>query len=166
MKYEVRISGKTRRVEIDRDVDRWRISLDDSPVDADARELAPGTFSILLNGWAYEVYVTPGSDGTLTVQAGHDQWKVEVIDPRAWQGRRHGAADAEGQQQILAPMPGKVIRILVHQGAQVTAGQGLLVVEAMKMQNEIRSPKNGVVQRLDVKEGQAVNAGQVLVWID
>jgi biotin carboxyl carrier protein len=63
-------------------------------------------------------------------------------------------------------MPGKVIRVLVQEGGQVEAGQGLLVVEAMKMQNEIRSPKNGVVERLHAKEGQTVNAGQVLAWID
>jgi biotin carboxyl carrier protein len=166
MKCEVRISGKTRRVQIERDADRWRISIDGMPVDADAVEIAPGTFSILLDGTAYEVHVTPGSDGTLTVQTGHHEWKAEVVDPRAWQGRRHRGVDTEGRQEILAPMPGKVIRVLIQQGAQVEAGQGLLVVEAMKMQNEIHSPKSGMVERLHVKEGQAVNAGQVLAWID
>jgi biotin carboxyl carrier protein len=166
MKCEVRISGRTRRVDIERDANRWKISLDGAPVDADTVEIARGTFSILLNGIAYEVRVTPEPDGTLMVQAGHDEWKAEIIDPRTWQGRRHGGVDAEGRQEILAPMPGKVIRVLVEEGAQVEAGQGLMVVEAMKMQNEIRSPKNGVVERLHAKEGQTVNAGQVLAWID
>jgi biotin carboxyl carrier protein len=166
MKCEVRISGKTRRVDIDRDADRWKIFLDGTPVDTDAVEISPGTFSILLNGIAFEVRVTPEPDGTLIVQAGHDEWRAEVIDPRAWQGRHHGGVDTEGRQEILAPMPGKVIRVLVQEGGQVEAGQGLLVVEAMKMQNEIRSPKNGVVERLHAKEGQTVNAGQVLAWID
>jgi biotin carboxyl carrier protein len=63
-------------------------------------------------------------------------------------------------------MPGKVVRLLVKLGDKVTAGQGLLVVEAMKMQNEVRSPKTGTVERLLAKEGQPVNAGQVLAWID
>jgi biotin carboxyl carrier protein len=72
----------------------------------------------------------------------------------------------EGRQEILAPMPGKVIRVLAAVGDAVEAGQGLLVVEAMKMQNEIRSPKSGKVERLLVKEGQNVNAGEVLAWVE
>jgi biotin carboxyl carrier protein len=70
--------------------------------------------------------------------------------------------EAQGRQQIVAPMPGKVVRVLVSAGDEVAAGQGLLVVEAMKMQNEIRSPKQGKVERFEVQEGQAVNAGEVL----
>jgi len=89
-----------------------------------------------------------------------------VADPRAWRGRRHGTVEAEGRQAIAAPMPGKVIRLLVKAGDKVQAGQGVLVVEAMKMQNEVKSPKSGRVERLLAKEGQPVNAGEVLAWID
>jgi biotin carboxyl carrier protein len=166
MKCDVRISGKIRRVEVHRDADRWYISLDGSPVDADAIQIAPGVFSILLNGRSYEIRVTPSADGALALQAGHDELAAEIIDPRAWRGRRHGAEEAAGRQQIIAPMPGKIVRVLVKEGDQVESGQGLLVVEAMKMQNEIRSPKGGVVGRLRAKEGQPVNAGQVLAWIE
>jgi len=67
---------------------------------------------------------------------------------------------------VAAPMPGKVVRLLVQAGDRVEAGQGILVIEAMKMQNEIRSPKSGVVERLHAREGQAVNAGEVLAWVD
>jgi biotin carboxyl carrier protein len=70
--------------------------------------------------------------------------------------------EAEGRQQIVAPMPGKIVRVLVKAGDRVEAGQGLLVVEAMKMQNEIRSPKSGTVERVLAEESQAVNAGEVL----
>jgi len=73
--------------------------------------------------------------------------------------------EAEGRQQIVAPMPGKVVRLLVQQGEKVEAGRGLLVVEAMKMQNEIRSPKTGTVERLLVTDGQAVNAGEVVAVV-
>jgi biotin carboxyl carrier protein len=83
-----------------------------------------------------------------------------------WRGRRHGALEAEGRQQITAPMPGKVVRVLLQEGDTVEAGQGLLVVEAMKMQNEIRSPKSGRVEKLFAKEGLAVNAGDVLAWVE
>ena len=166
MKFEVRIDGRGSIVELARDGDHWQISIDDRIVDADAVEIAPGIFSILLNGKSYEVRVTPSPAGALTLQTAHQEFVAEVIDPRAWRGRRHGTLEAEGRQQILAPMPGKIIRVLVQAGEKVEVGQGLLVVEAMKMQNEIRSPKSGTVERLLVKEGQPVNAGEILAWID
>ena len=166
MKFEVRIDGRASIVELAPDADRWQISIDDRPIDADAVEIAPGIFSILLDGRSYEVRVTPTPAGALTLQTAHQEFTAEVVDPRAWRGRRHGTLEAEGRQQILAPMPGKIIRVLVQAGEKVEAGQGLLVVEAMKMQNEIRSPKSGTVERLLVKEGQPVNAGEVLAWVD
>jgi biotin carboxyl carrier protein len=166
MKFEIAINGNARTVEIEREGRDWRISIDGELVDADAVEIAPNIFSILLNGKSYEVRVTPSPNGALTLQTAHQEFTAEVVDVRAWRGRRHGALEAEGRQQILAPMPGKIIRVLVQPGEKVEAGQGLIVVEAMKMQNEIRSPKSGTVERLLVKEGQPVNAGEVLAWID
>lgn len=166
MKFEVYIGKQTRVVELERGDARWRIALDGQPLDADAVEIAPNTFSILLRGQSHEIRVTPSPNGTLTLQTGIEEFTAEVIDPRAWSGRRHSAVEAEGRQQIIAPMPGKVVRLLVKTGDAVEAGQGLLVVEAMKMQNEIRSPKSGVVERLLAEEGQAVNAGEVLAWVN
>jgi biotin carboxyl carrier protein len=170
MKFEIHIAappGKkaTRVVELQHINNTLHISLDGLPVQTDAVEIGPNTFSILLSGQSFEVRVTPLPDGTLQLQAAEHEFIAEVIDPRAWRGR-HTAAEAEGRQQILAPMPGKVIRVLVEAGDNVEVGQGLLVVEAMKMQNEIRSPKSGTVERLLAKEGQIVNAGEVLAWVD
>jgi biotin carboxyl carrier protein len=92
------------------------------------------------------------------------EFRAEVIDPRSWR-RRHGAGiELEGRQQLVAPMPGKIVRVLAAAGQEVTAGQGLLVIEAMKMQNEIRSPKSGIVEKL-AREGQTVNAGEVLAIV-
>jgi biotin carboxyl carrier protein len=166
MKYEVHIGGKTRVVELTRNSESWRVSLDGVALDADAVEIATNTFSILLDGESFEVRVAPMPDGSLTLHTGIVEYVAEVVDPRAWRGRRHGALEVEGRQQIAAPMPGKVVRVLVKVGDAVEVGQGLLVVEAMKMQNEIRSPKSGRVEKLFVKEGQAVNAGEILAWVD
>jgi biotin carboxyl carrier protein len=149
-------------VELEREADHWKISLDGQPVNADAVKIDPNTLSLLLEGQSYEVRVTPSPDGVLKLQTRLQEFTAEVVDPRAWRGRRHGALEAVGRQQIVAPMPGKVVRILVQAGDKVEAGQGLFVVEAMKMQNEIRSPKGGTVERLHVKEGQPVNAGEAL----
>lgn len=163
MKYEVRISGKTLTVELERHADGWQARIDgESETLADVAEIAPSVFSVLLSGQSHEVYVTPSSAGQLQLQSGGREFSAEVVDPRSWRGRRHGGAEAEGRQQIVAPMPGKVVRLLAKVGDAVEAGQGLLVVEAMKMQNEIRSPKSGTVERVLVAEGQAVNAGEVL----
>jgi biotin carboxyl carrier protein len=167
MKVEVHLNSaaggtKKRVVELEREGSGYRVSLHGESVMADAVQIAPNTISVLLDGHAFEVHVTPSLDGKIKLQSGPHEFAAEIHDPRAWRGWRHGAAEAEGRQQIVAPMPGKVIRVLVRAGEEVQAGQGLLVVEAMKMQNEIRSPKAGKVERLQVKEGQNVNAGEVL----
>jgi biotin carboxyl carrier protein len=166
MKFEVRIGNKSRIIELERNADHWRIALDGQTLDADAVEIAPNTFSILLRGQSHEIRVTPSPNGTLTLQTSLEEFTAEVLDPRAWSGRRHSALEAEGRQQVVAPMPGKVVRLLVKAGDAVEAGQGLLVVEAMKMQNEIRSPKSGTVERLLAQEGQPVNAGEILAWVE
>jgi biotin carboxyl carrier protein len=162
MNYEVRISGVAHTVEIERDAEGWQARLDGKPSAADVIEIAPNNFSVLLSGRSHEIHVTASPGGQLQLQTGGCEFTAEVIDPRSWRGRRHGGAEAEGRQQIAAPMPGKVVRVLVKAGDAVETGQGLLVVEAMKMQNEIRSPKSGTVELVLVAEGQAVNAGEVL----
>jgi biotin carboxyl carrier protein len=162
MKYEVRISGKTHVVELARQSHAWQAGFDGQPGKADVVEVAPNVFSVLLQGQSHEVYVTPSPDGQLQLQTGGFAFTAEVLDLRWWRGRRHAGREAEGRQQVAAPMPGKVVRVLVQAADTVQAGQGLLVVEAMKMQNEVRSPKSGTVERVLVAEGQAVNAGEVL----
>ena len=162
MKYEVHISGKTHLVEFERNSEGWKACLDGGSVAADVVETAPNTFSVLLAGRSHDVYATPSLPGQIQLQTNGHEFIAEVFDPRSWRGRRHGTGEAEGRQQIVAPMPGKVVRLLVKGGDAVAANQGLLVVEAMKMQNEIRSPKSGTVERVLVTEGQAVNAGEVL----
>lgn len=166
MKFDVHLNGaggaRKHTVELEPSGAGYNVILDGQPIQADAALIAPSTVSVLIGGQSFEVHVTPSLDGQLKLQSGPHEFTVELQDPRAWQGRRHGTLEAKGRQQIIAPMPGKVIRLLVTTGEEVEAGQGLIVVEAMKMQNEIRSPKKGKVERMQVKEGQAVNAGDVL----
>ena len=166
MKFEIRISGKTRIVELSQEDGHLRILLDGISLDADAVEVVPNTYSIVLAGESHEVQIAPLPDGRIKLHTGLAEFVAEVADPRAWRGRKHGALEAEGRQPILAPMPGKVIRLLVNEGDNVEAAQGLVVVEAMKMQNEVRSPKSGKIERLLAKEGQAVNAGEILGWVE
>jgi len=151
-------------VEVTRTENILRIERDGSAIEADAHKLSPGIYSILINNRSFEARVELHRDG-MHVHVGGREFTIDIADPRAWRGRRGGALEAEGRQEILAPMPGKIVRLLVEQGAKVTAGQGLLVVEAMKMQNEIKSPKSGTLEKLLVKEGVAVNAGETIAVV-
>jgi biotin carboxyl carrier protein len=168
MKFEIQLTGaggkRKHVVEFERDVSA--VSLDGRPVDADAIQIGPNVVSVMLGGQSFEFHISRSPDGTLKLRCGQHEFSADLTDPRAWRGRKHGAVEVEGRQEILAPMPGKVVRVLAAVGDTVEAGQGLLVVEAMKMQNEIRSPKSGKVERLLVKEGQNVNAGEVLAWVE
>lgn len=170
MKFEIELTGRgvkrKRVVEFERTSDVSTISLDGHIVDADAIQIAPNVVSVMLGGQSFELHILRSTDGTLKLRCGQHEFSADITDPRAWRGRKHGAVEVEGRQEILAPMPGKVVRVLAAVGDAVEAGQGLLVVEAMKMQNEIRSPKSGKVERLLVKEGQNVNAGEVLAWVE
>lgn len=164
MKLEVEVEGKTRSVELERVGQRLRCLLDGKPIEADAVEVAPRIYSILIGGQSLETRVEPSSAGLRVSVAGFE-FAATIRDARQWRRHRGERLDAEGRQQVLAPMPGKVIRVLVKTGDAVEAGQGLLVVEAMKMQNEIHSPKTGTVERLLAAEGQTVNAGEILAIV-
>lgn len=177
MKLEIRI-GATRanaphgatasipaqNIDVSRDGNRIRVEIGGRVIEGDAVEVATGTYSILVGGHSYEVRVEPAHGG-LRAHVGVQEFAVAIEDPRAWRKRRGGALEAEGRQEVAAPMPGKVVRVLAKQGDDVEAGQGLFVVEAMKMQNEIRSPKKGKLEKMLVTEGQVVNAGEPLAFV-
>lgn len=164
MTFEVEIGGRRRKVEITEAPSSSHFLLDGATVNADVEEIAEGIYSVLLNGASFEVSVEREGRG-LRVRAAGKEWKADVLDSRHLHHGRDSVAEAEGRQHVTAPMPGKVVRVLVKLGDEVEVGRGLVVVEAMKMQNEIRSPKTGTVERLLVSEGQAVNAGDTLAVV-
>ena len=106
----------------------------------------------------------PGA--TSQVSVGTRRFEISLTDPKRLNSAGAAGAHAGGAARILAPMPGKVVRIMVAAGAQVEAGEGIVVVEAMKMQNEMKSPKAGVVSAISVEIGSTVNGGDVLAVID
>lgn len=125
----------------------------------DVVEVEPNVYSILVDGVSYEARII-GNEVTI----GGARLLVEVDDRRQW--RRSGmSADSSGQASLTAAMPGKIVRVLVAVGDEVIAGQGILVIEAMKMQNELKAPRTGRVTALEVKENDSVNAGALLATI-
>jgi biotin carboxyl carrier protein len=161
MKYEILINGATRRVEFDKS--RMTAVIDGRKIVADAATVSAAVYSILLDGRSFEVTIETRAKDVLVRTAGRE-FQVEILDPRSWRQGRGGRVELEGRQQLTAPMPGKIVRVLAVPGQTVEAGQGLLVIEAMKMQNEIRSPKSGTVEQL-AREGQTVNAGEILAIV-
>ena len=128
-------------------------------------EVETGVYSVLRDGRSYEIVVREAPDGALDVHVNGNHYVARVSDPRRL-SRKRGGTLLEGRQNVLAPMPGKVVRLLIAVGDEVTAGQGLMVVEAMKMQNEIKSPKAGKIVAIAVAEGVPVNPGQVLLSVE
>jgi biotin carboxyl carrier protein len=135
----------------------------------DVRLLEPGVMSLLIP--APEDAETGGRqyrcvlDGDGVVIDGR-RYGFEVKDPRSLQGRRGAGAGTEGPRPVKAPMPGRVVRLLVEVGEDVEEGQGVVVIEAMKMQNELKSPKAGRVVRVGAGVGDTVGSGDVLVVVE
>jgi biotin carboxyl carrier protein len=164
MLYEVTIDGKNYRLELNRAEGRWSCRLDGRDLDVDAVLVRPDVLSLRIGSMAYEVKSEQAANN-LHVWVGSERFAVEVRDPRSLRGRIR-SGDEHGPRRIVAPMPGKVVRLLVREGDEVQPGAGVAVVEAMKMQNEIKSPKKGTVQKILVNEGAAVNAGDVLAIVE
>ena len=165
MTYAVEIDGARRSVEFTpaRAAGRATFYIDGRAVEVDAVRLSRGAYSILIGGRSIDVTVEESAVG-LVIRAGGQEFRVNVFDPRSWRRGRSSGMELQGRQQLVAPMPGKIVRVLVAAGQEVAAGQGLLVIEAMKMQNEVRSPKSGTVEKL-AGEGRTVNAGDILAVV-
>jgi biotin carboxyl carrier protein len=164
MKLEIELNGKPHAVELASTNGKIAASIDGSALEADAIEVANGIYSVIVGGRSFEVRVEKfGEDVRVAING--NEYAIRVSDPRKWQRNRSAAASPEHRQNVVAPMPGRVVRVLVKAGETLASGQGIVVVEAMKMQNEVRSPKAGKVERLLVKEGQALNAGDAIAVV-
>jgi len=164
MTYDIAIDGKSHRLELNRTEGRWSCRLDGQEIEVDAVLARPDVLSLRIGNQAYEVKCERVA-GDTHLWVGSARFATEVRDPRSLRGRVR-AVDDHGPRKLTAPMPGKIVRVLLGEGAAVEAGTGVLVVEAMKMQNELKSPKKGTIQKILVSEGAAVNAGDVLAIVE
>jgi biotin carboxyl carrier protein len=169
MTYDVVVEGKTYRVELAQEGDRWRCKVGERELDLDATLTARDVLSVIVGSKAYEIKRerahTP-LPTNLHIWVGTERYQAEVRDPRSWRSRKAAGEPEAGPRKLVALMPGKVVRVLVAARDAVEAGQGVLVVEAMKMQNEMKSPKQGVVIQILTAEGANVNAGDVLAIVE
>lgn len=161
MKFETLIGRREGTLELEGA--RFSYTVDGSAVEGNFSigRLDDGCFSVLVNGRSYRVSRTLAGE----LDCNGLRYAAEAFDPRSLRSRKKGA-DARGRQNVAASMPGKVIRVLVAVGDIVELGQGLVVVEAMKMQNEMKSPKAGRIAEVKTKADAAVAAGDVLVVVE
>ncbi|MFN0279294.1 MAG: biotin/lipoyl-containing protein [Pyrinomonadaceae bacterium] len=168
MKLQTAVAGKKHEVEITRDGDKFFARVDDRSYELEPSEPEPNVFLLKHDGRVFEVFVSPQqkTDKPYAVRIGSAELNIKLTDPKRLRGTASGSDDTEGKVEIKTAMPGKVVRILVAKGDNVEAGDGVIVVEAMKMQNEIKSPKDGVIKTIAVAEGDTVSAGQLLAVIE
>ena len=160
MEYAIEIAGRTRQVAITRTASTLTVSVDGKAFDVNPVSVDPQTLSLLIGHRSYEVTLAPdAATGQLLVRVGSTPVVVTPNGRRRW-GR--SADGGSGPQRIVAPMPGKVVRVLVKAGEEVQARQPLVVVEAMKMENELRAARAGTVAEVHAREGSSVDAGTLL----
>jgi biotin carboxyl carrier protein len=153
--FETRANGATTEYTLD----------GGTPGSASIEEVRPGVFSVLLGTRSFTVNVAPRDDAYEVVSSDGRAHTMAISDARD-RGGSGDTAGAKGPATIRAHMPGKIIKLLVEVGVEVEAGQGLIVVEAMKMQNEVKAPKNGVVMKVLIAAGATVAAGETLIVLE
>ena len=163
VKYVATVGNDAREVDVS-GADGWyRITIGETTWDVDAHATMPGVYSILVGGVSYVADVVD-RDGACTVEIGGEVYEIWVEEQSRHIIRtRGGAGGGAGSRTLTAPLPGKISRVAVRPGDAVSAGDILLVIEAMKMENEFRAAAGGTVAEVRVAAGQAVNAGDVLI---
>ena len=164
MLLDATVDGRQVRVEVRGQGDRYTVVIDGQTWDVDARAEAGGLMSLLAGGTSHAAAVERRPGG-YTVHLREDTIDVELAEAAPGTGARAKRA-AAGPARVTAPMPGRLVRILVETGQEVRAGEGLVVMEAMKMENELRAPRAGRVAEVHARERQAVEMGALLVVLD
>lgn len=173
MHYHVNIADKTYRLDLEKEAgteSRWVCKLNGRELRVDAVQVTENSLSILIGGRSFrverEIQGNAASGDVQRVFVGGQSYEVAVRDARSLRNRRGAVAADAGPLRVKASMPGKVVRVLTKPGERVQPGTGIVVIEAMKMQNEVRSPKDGLVKELLAREGMNVNAGDVLAVLE
>jgi biotin carboxyl carrier protein len=165
MIFDITIAEQQHRLQLELVEGAWRCRLDGREVEVDAVLARRDVLSLIVNGRSYQVKRERTSHETL-LSIGPLRYRVDLSDPRSLRSRKAKTLFDHGPIRLIAAMPGKVVRVLAEEKAEVKAGQGVLVIEAMKMQNELKSPKHGIVQKIMAGEGARVNAGDVLAVVE
>ncbi len=168
MKLNAQLSGNEHEISLDFDNGTALAEVGSRRYEIEIRELADGQYLLVDGSRIYRCRVEPQreSQNSFEVVLRGQARDITIIDPKRLRSTHSAGAHQAGAAQIVSPMPGKIVRVLVEVGAQVEAGTGIIVVEAMKMQNEMKAPKAGLVVSINAEEGATVSAGDVLAVIE
>jgi biotin carboxyl carrier protein len=171
MKLKAQVSETDHEVSLNLAGRAAVVEVDGRHYDLEVRELGSGEYLLVRGSQVYKCRVDRKRDPmhlgeTFAVVLRGQSHEVTIIDPKRLRSTQSSGAHQAGAAEIISPMPGKIVRVLVKAGAQVQAGAGVVVVEAMKMQNEMKAPKAGLVVSVRTEEGATVNAGDVLAVIE
>ena len=168
MKLHASAGGSESELEIRLDGERVLAQIEGRDYELEFKKTADGAYLLIFDGHVFVCRVegSPASGKPVDVTVGTTSHAVTIIDPKRLRGAASVTGHGDEAARIVAPMPGKVVRVLVDAGAKVEAGEGIIVVEAMKMQNEMKSPRAGTVVTLNTEVGATVNAGDVLAVIE
>jgi biotin carboxyl carrier protein len=165
MKLKAQLQDTESEIVIDPSDEGLSACVDGRSYELELRELENGEYLLFNDSRVFRCRVS-GTNNDFGVSVGGRDYEINIVDPKRLRSGHVTGAHEHGAAEIVSPMPGKVVRILVHEGEQVEAGQGVVVVEAMKMQNELKTPKAGVVTTIKAEPGATVNAGDVLAVIE
>ncbi|HKE55849.1 MAG TPA: biotin/lipoyl-containing protein [Pyrinomonadaceae bacterium] len=167
MRLKTRLTDREHELTIDTKSGRTLATVDGRAYELEVHSQVAGDYLIFNGAEVYECKVRQlGFGGTFQVTVRGRAYRIEIRDPKKLRAGQNSQHRHHGTSEIVAPMPGKVVRVLVEVGAEVEVGQGVLVVEAMKMQNEMKSLQGGKVVSIRVAQGETVNAGDVLAVVE
>lgn len=167
MKLIAQTDDGTEEIELSGDGSSISVVIGDASFDVEISEPEPNVYLIKKNGRVFEAFASRSSlTGETLVSVRNEAFSIRINDPRRLRTSASDAAGGDGPVEIRASMPGKIVRTLTEVGAEIDKGQGVIVVEAMKMQNELKSPKRGVIKEILASDGMTVSAGDVLVTIE
>jgi biotin carboxyl carrier protein len=165
VKLKAIIADQEHELNVQIEDGRVRAEIDGRVYDLELREPEPGCYLFFRDAEVHECRVTNAHEG-FDVSLHEHNYAVTIVDPKRLRSGQDSDRHHHGLAEITAPMPGKVVRVQIEAGATVEKGSGIVVVEAMKMQNEMKSPRAGVVVSINVKPGDTVNAGDVLAVVE
>lgn len=168
MKLIAELDNKKHEISLKQNGENVSAEIDGRVYELEAHEVEPNVYLFKHANKVYEIFVAPNEKFNEPVQVtvGGNSFEIKLTDPKRLHGTSGENEHGDGSAEIKTAMPGKLVRVLVEIGATVEKGDGILVVEAMKMQNEMKAPKDGTVKEIRFAEGATVNAGDVLAVIE
>ncbi|MCY7347880.1 MAG: biotin/lipoyl-binding protein [Pyrinomonadaceae bacterium] len=169
MKLTAELNHKKYEVEMTRGAgSSLTAAVDGRVYQLEASEPEPNVYLLKHENKIYQIFVSPNekSGEPFAASVGNHNFEIKIFDPKSLRDVGDAGEHADGASEIKTAMPGKLVRILVEKGAEIKKGDGVLIVEAMKMQNEMKAPKDGIVAEIRFSEGATVNAGDVLAIIE